>query len=195
MKRTIIVLIIAVATCLSGCSTQPKTRNTDLSDYIIANADDISVEGHMTTNHNGDINISHDENYATIRLNNYDITLNETLIDDIADSTGFTFEYDISLNGFTLLSNNGIVATLTADKDTHVVTGIDIYDVSYGVSYAGITDASSKYEAISVLGEASSSAESDITSNYKWVWNNSDERIVYQMYWHNDTITQISLQS
>lgn len=190
---------------LSGCSNPavPQGRNEDLSNYTVSDANDVILEGYINAQHHGDKSILMDEfdDFTTIKINDVTVILDETTVSDLASALGLSYDWNDKLNCFAL-SSGGTVAMLcstdgSADSPIISLTVCNMLQEfnDLSVEFLTVTDESSPSDVLSSLGQASSSADSDTTSNYQWTWKDDsmDRRALYQMIWYDGKISEIKL--
>lgn len=211
MKKVTAVLFAAsMVFLLSGCSnisnlTVPEGRNENLSDYEVSNVDDVVLEGYINSQHSGDKDILLDEfdDFTTIKINDYEIQLNYTTVDEVVSNLNLDCKWDDGLNCFRLSSNGTVMMMCTVEnnKDTDAkIKGLTVCNMLHdfndlSIEFFTVTDETSPSEAIYALGKASSSASSNTTSNYKWTWNDDamNRKASYQMMWYEGQLSQIDL--
>lgn len=211
MKKVTAVLFAAsMVFLLSGCSnisnlTVPEGRNENLSDYEVSNVDDVVLEGHINSQHSGDKDILLDEfdDFTTIKINDYEIQLNYTTVDEVVSNLNLDCKWDDNLHCFKLSSNGTVMMMCTVENnrdESAKIKGLTICNMlkdfnDLSIEFFTVTEDTSPAEAIHALGETSSSASSNTTSNYKWTWNDEamGRKAFYQMMWYEGNLSQIDL--
>ena len=211
MKKVTAVLFAAsMVFLLSGCSnisnlTVPEGRNENLSDYEVSNVDDVVLEGYINSQHSGDKDILLDEfdDFTTIKINDYKIQLNYTTVDEVVSNLNLDCKWDDNLHCFRLSSNGAVMMMCTVENnrdENAKIKGLTICNMlkdfnDLSIEFFTVTEDTSPSEAIHALGNTSSSASSNTTSNYKWTWNDEamGRKASYQMMWYEGNLSQIDL--
>jgi hypothetical protein len=206
MKRlTALVSITSLIFLFTGCSsstlTEPQSRNEDLSSYTVNDSDDVILEGYINSHHSGNKTVESSElnDLTALTINDCKVELGSTTVDTVSSALNLSCNWDETLNCFTL-SSDGVVVLLCSSENSgdSVITGITVCNMlqdfnDLTVEFSGITNSSTSDNAISVLGDTSSYADSDTTTNCQWTWSDDSKNVSYQMIWYNGSISEISL--
>jgi hypothetical protein len=202
-KLTMLIGVTSMIFLLSGCSnlSEPESRNEDLSGYTVHDSDDVILEGYINSHHSGNKTVESNEldDFTTLTVNDCDIKLGSTTVDEVSSTLNLSCQWDESLNCFSL-SSDGVVALLCSSENAEdsVITGITVCNMlqdfnDLSVEFSGVTSSSTSDNAISVLGDTSSYADSDTTTNCEWTWSDDSKNVSYQMIWYDGSISEISL--
>jgi hypothetical protein len=212
LKKTMLLAVATTMCILTGCSkltdlTVPESRDDDLSEYTVNNAEDVTLEGYINSQHNGDKILSDEldefDDFTTIKVNDYQIHLNETTVSDIVSNLNLKYKWDENLNCFKLYSDCTVMMLYTVDNNQNenaITRGLTVCNLlselnDLSVEFLSINNSTLTSDTISQLGEASSYANSETTSNYKWTWKSDalNQKVSYQMMWYEGQVSQIDL--